>query len=92
MLNLTTRRALCAKPASALATSAGPHKDCREIYLSRQILQLAFENGMPITFGCDAHAPEEVGMNFAEAIQLARRVGYAEYRWFTRRERGIARF
>jgi histidinol-phosphatase (PHP family) len=56
--------------------TAGLRKDCREIYPSREILQLAFQKGVPITFGSDAHAPEEVGMNFAEAVQLARSVGY----------------
>lgn len=58
--------------------TAGLRKDCREIYPSRQILELAFQKGVPITFGSDAHAPGEVGMNFAEAIQLARAVGYRE--------------
>ena len=56
--------------------TAGLRKDCQEIYPSREILKLAFQSGVPITFGSDAHAPEEVGMNFAEATQLARAVGY----------------
>ena len=58
--------------------TAGLRKDCKEIYPSREILQLAFSKGVPITFGSDAHKPEEVGMNFAEAVQLARSVGYTE--------------
>jgi histidinol-phosphatase (PHP family) len=58
--------------------TAGLRKDCKEIYPSREILQLAFVKGVPITFGSDAHAPGEVGLNFAEAIQLAREVGYKE--------------
>jgi histidinol-phosphatase (PHP family) len=56
--------------------TAGLRKDCKEIYPSREILRLAFQKGVPITFGSDAHTPEEVGMNFAEAIQLARDAGY----------------
>src|SRR5205809_5345379 len=43
--------------------TSGLRKDCKEIYPSRQILELAFQKGVPITFGSDAHAPEEVGMN-----------------------------
>jgi histidinol-phosphatase (PHP family) len=66
--------------------TAGLRKDCREIYPSRQILELAFQKGVPITFGSDAHSPEEVGMNFAEAVQLARSVGYKECRRFERRK------
>jgi histidinol-phosphatase (PHP family) len=58
--------------------TAGLRKDCREIYPSPEILRLAFQNGVPITFGSDAHAPGEVGMNFAEAVRLARSVGYTE--------------
>jgi histidinol-phosphatase (PHP family) len=67
--------------------TAGLRKDCQEIYPSRQFLDLAFKKGVPITFGSDAHAPEEVGMNFNEAIQLVRSVGYTECLTFTRRER-----
>jgi histidinol-phosphatase (PHP family) len=66
--------------------TAGLRKDCREIYPSRGILKLAFKHGVPITFGSDAHAPGEVGMNFADAIQLAHSVGYREYRQFAQRK------
>jgi histidinol-phosphatase (PHP family) len=66
--------------------TAGLRKDCREIYPSRQILELAFQKGVPITFGSDAHTPAEVGMNFAEAIQLARDVGYRECCQFAKRK------
>jgi histidinol-phosphatase (PHP family) len=66
--------------------TAGLRKDCKEIYPSCEILRLAFEKGVPITFGSDAHAPEEVGMNFAEAIQCAREVGYTNCCKFTKRQ------
>jgi len=41
---------------------------------------------VPITFGSDAHAPGEVGMNFAEAIQLAHKAGYKESCRFRQRK------
>ena len=72
--------------------TAGLRKDCREIYPSREILELAFQKGVPITFGSDAHAPGEVGMNFAEAVQLAREVGYKKCCRFARRERDSVLF
>jgi histidinol-phosphatase (PHP family) len=82
-----------AKSGCALdINTAGLRKDCREIYPSRQILELAFQKGMPITFGSDAHAPEEVGMNFAEAIQLAHSVGYMESCRFAQRKRRSVKF
>jgi histidinol-phosphatase (PHP family) len=72
--------------------TAGLRKDCREIYPNRQLLELAFRRGMPITFGSDAHAPEEVGMNFAEAMQLARGVGYRECLRFQQRKSSPTKF
>lgn len=71
--------------------TAGLRKDCKEIYPSRQILELAFREGIPITFGSDAHAPGEVGMNFKEALALARSVGYTECARFERRLREMVR-
>jgi histidinol-phosphatase (PHP family) len=70
--------------------TAGLRKDCKEIYPSPAIVQLAAQIGVPITFGSDAHAPEEVGMNFAEAIALARSAGYLHYCRFTKRKREFA--
>jgi histidinol-phosphatase (PHP family) len=85
--------AAAAKSGCAIElNTAGLRKDCREIYPSRQILELAFQKGVPITFGSDAHAPGEVGMNFGEAIQLAREAGYQECCRFLKRKRQMVRF
>jgi histidinol-phosphatase (PHP family) len=66
--------------------TAGLRKPCEEIYPGRDLLEIAFQKGVPITFGSDAHAPAEVGMNFAEAVALARSVGYTETRRFKLRQ------
>jgi len=65
--------------------TAGLRKDCREIYPCPELLELARLKQVPITFGSDAHAPGEVGLNFSEALALARRVGYTESCRFHRR-------
>jgi histidinol-phosphatase (PHP family) len=67
--------------------TAGLRKDCREIYPSRAILEAAFRCSVPITFGSDAHAPEEVGSAWAEALALARSVGYQTSCRFAARQR-----
>jgi histidinol-phosphatase (PHP family) len=72
--------------------TAGLRKDCREIYPCAELLELAWRKNVPITFGSDAHAPEEVGMNFAEAVALARSVGYTETCRFTRRQHEFVKF
>jgi len=66
--------------------TAGLRKECREIYPSRAFIALMFQKGIPITFGSDAHAIQEVVLNFSEAIQLAREVGYRESRVFAGRQ------
>ncbi|MCW5550817.1 MAG: histidinol-phosphatase HisJ family protein [Verrucomicrobiae bacterium] len=72
--------------------TAGLRKDCQEIYPSRALLELAFQHNLPITFGSDAHAPTEVGLNFAEAIQLAHAVGYRESGRFRQRRCELVKF
>jgi histidinol-phosphatase (PHP family) len=67
--------------------TAGLRKACKEIYPSPRLVQMAAEAGLPITFGSDAHAPLEVGLHFATAVQLARAAGYTHYCRFTRRRR-----
>ena len=67
--------------------TAGLRKECQEIYPSRDLLKLAFARHIPITFGSDAHAPEEVGMCFVDAMEFARSVGYMETVRFTQRQR-----
>jgi histidinol-phosphatase (PHP family) len=67
--------------------TAGLRKDCREIYPSAAILRLARLKGVPITFGSDAHAPQEVGLDLAQAVRLARSSGFTHYCRFSRRER-----
>ncbi len=67
--------------------TAGLRKECREIYPSPRLVQLAARSGIPITFGSDAHAAGEVGLNFVEAVQLARSAGYTQCCRFTRRQR-----
>ena len=66
--------------------TAGLRKDCKEIYPSRELLEIAFQKNVPITFGSDAHAPGEVGMNFPEVVELARSAGYRESRRFEQRK------
>jgi histidinol-phosphatase (PHP family) len=67
--------------------TAGLRKECREIYPSRVILELARAKNVAITFGSDAHAPEEVGADFGAAIQLAKEAGFTTCRRFAARKK-----
>ena len=72
--------------------TAGLRKECREIYPSAGILKMAREALVPITFGSDANAPEEVGMQFDQAIDLARECGHKQCCYFNRRQREVRPF
>ena len=56
--------------------------------MSVALVRMAAGMGVPITFASDAHAPNEVGMNFTEAVQLARSAGYTHC-CFTKRKREV---
>jgi histidinol-phosphatase (PHP family) len=73
--------------AAVELNTAGLRKDCKEIYPSARFLQLAYGQQIPITFGSDAHAIKEVGMDFDSAMRLAREAGYTHCCRFTRRRR-----
>ena len=66
--------------------TAGLRKDCKELYPSQAILNMAASLGVGLTFGSDAHAPTEVGMNFNEALASARTAGFKDWRSFTKRK------
>lgn len=65
----------------------GLRKPCQEIYPSEQFLRILHRHNVPVTFGSDAHAPEEVGQGFKEATKLAKRIGYTHTCMFNHRER-----
>jgi histidinol-phosphatase (PHP family) len=72
--------------------TAGLRKDCKEIYPSSALVRLAYQAGVPITFGSDAHAPGEVGLNLVEAMALARDSGYQQCLRFSHRQSSVVRF
>ena len=58
-----------------------------EMYPSPQILEWACERGIDITFGSDAHTPENVASGFDGAVKLAREAGYTHSLRFRGRRR-----
>ena len=84
------QRFLAAAKTSDVAVelnTAGLRKDCREIYPGPKLLRMMYEHHTPITFGSDAHAPNEVGMNFTEALAAAKDAGFTESCRFNSRQR-----
>ncbi len=55
---------------------AGYRKPIKEAYPSKALLKEAFKLNIPITFGSDAHSPEQVGLFSDEIVSLAKEIGY----------------
>jgi histidinol-phosphatase (PHP family) len=55
---------------------AGLRKTVKEQYPSKQLLELAYELDIPITFGSDAHKLDDIGFKYDEVVALAKNVGY----------------
>lgn len=56
--------------------SAGFRKPVKEQYPSKDILELAYELDIPITFSSDAHSVEHIGFKYDEVTLLAKEIGY----------------
>jgi len=64
---------------------AGYRKPIGEAYPSASLLKQCFKLDIPITFGSDAHKPEQVAMFNKEIIELAKGVGYTQCALFHKR-------
>jgi histidinol-phosphatase (PHP family) len=71
---------------------AGYRKPIQEAYPSKELLGMAYDMGIPITFGSDAHKPEQVGLFYDEATAFARSVGYSECALYRNRSRSMIKF
>ena len=65
---------------------AGLRKPIKEAYPSAQILQKAYEKGISITFGSDAHALEHIGFGYEKLCHLAKNIGYTHALYFTNKQ------
>ena len=72
--------------------SAGLRKPIKEIYPSINLLSMAYELDIPITFGSDAHAIEQVGFGYNEVTKIAREIGYRKVVTFEQRDRQLLSF
>jgi histidinol-phosphatase (PHP family) len=69
-------RAIAAAGAALELNTAGWRKPVDEAYPSAALLAEAAGLGIPLTFGSDAHRPEQVGAEFGRAATLAKAAGY----------------
>lgn len=67
--------------------TSGIDRPCNDFLPTREIVELAHENQVPITLGSDAHCASQVGRHFNDAINLLHEIGYQELATFSKRIR-----
>ena len=72
--------------------AAGLRKPAQEQYPSAPLLEMLAEHDIPITFGSDAHAPEQIGFSKEAMHALAKSFGYKKCATFQNRERLLINF
>lgn len=71
---------------------AGYRKPIKEAYPSKELLQLAYDLNIPITFGSDAHKPEQVALYNDEIVEMAKSVGYTQCVYYRNRRKKFLNF
>lgn len=67
-------------------SSAGLRKPVKESYPSRELLEVAYEMDIPITFSSDAHKVSQVGYKLDEIEKMAKEIGYKKCAIFRNKE------
>jgi len=67
--------------------SAGLRKPIKEQYPSIELLEMAFELDIDITFSSDAHSVEQIGYKYDEVIKIAKDIGYTRCVSYERKEK-----
>jgi histidinol-phosphatase (PHP family) len=70
-------------------STAGLRKPVGELYPARAFLEMVVDAGNPIALSSDAHAPDQIGSGYDEALALLAEVGVTELCVFDRRERRL---
>jgi histidinol-phosphatase (PHP family) len=70
-------------------STAGLRKPVRELYPSRQFLEMVVDAGNPIALSSDAHSPEDLGRDYDQALAALDELGITELCVFERRERRL---
>ncbi len=83
---MTTAEVFKSAGVAVEINTAGLRKPVNEMYPSLDALRIYCQEGVPLTFGSDAHAPREVGSDFEKAFELARAAGYQQYVTFKNRQ------
>ncbi len=67
--------------------TSGLDKPCKEFYPSKEILQEASKQKIPITLGSDSHQTKHLNRYFSEGVTLLKQLGFQKIAKFEKRKR-----
>jgi histidinol-phosphatase (PHP family) len=70
-------------------STAGLRKPVAELYPARPFLEMVVDAGNPIALSSDAHAPDDLGRDYEQALELLDDLGVRELAVFEGRERRL---
>lgn len=88
-LELATLQSIADSGVAIELNASGLSKPCKEMFPSRRILEQAYNLGIPMTVGSDAHDPTHVFQNIDQALQLLSDIGVQELATFSNRKRSM---
>ncbi len=68
-------------------STAGLRKPVDEIYPSRALAEMCVDADVPFALSSDAHVPDQIGYEYARAVEMLNELGVTEICAFERRER-----
>ena len=72
---------------AAEINTSGLRKPVDEIYPSDEIINILFQENVPVTMGSDSHSPADVCSGYHQAIEKLKSAGYRKISGFTKRKR-----
>ena len=66
--------------------TSGLIKPVKEMYPSKEILDIFFRYDVPVTMGSDSHSPEQVGYGYDAAVTVLKAAGYKKLAAFRKRK------
>jgi len=66
--------------------TSGLVKPIKEMYPSKEIIDIFFNCNVPVTMGSDSHSPEQVGYGYDAAVDILKTTGYRKLAVFRKRK------
>jgi histidinol-phosphatase (PHP family) len=72
--------------------AAGLRKPIKEIYPSKELLEVVNDLNIPITLSSDAHSVDQIGFKYNEVVDFVKSIGFTNLTTFEKRDKIVVSF